>query len=106
MAQLLEIQRVVFEDARNEATKPHLRAGLARAWAELEQLKRKIKGKPDPKPIDVSPEMKRKREIDAQRRRMYEGGGDFDPSIPRSFDPDDLPPIIQKPAHPHRLSHR
>jgi hypothetical protein len=76
MAQLLEIQRVVFEDARNEKTKPHLRAGLARAWKELEELKRKIKGKPDPKPIDVSPEAQAKR-----ARRFHAEPQSYDPSL-------------------------
>jgi len=91
MAQLLEIQRVVFEDARNEKTKPHLRAGLARAWKELEELKRKIKGKPDPKPIDVSPEAQAKR-----ARRFHAEPQDFDPRLSQGFDPSD-------PANAHLL---
>jgi hypothetical protein len=72
MAQLLEMQCVVFEEARNKETKPHLRAGLVRAWKELEELKRKIRGKPDPKPVDVSVK--------------HKSSG---PSAPISFDPGD-----------------
>jgi hypothetical protein len=82
MAQLLEIQRVLFEDICNEKTKPHLRAGLARAWKEQEELKRKIKGKPDPKPIDVSPEAQAKR-----ARRFHGRVESYDPS---GSDPSDV----------------
>ena len=51
---------------------------LARAWKEQEEIKRKIKGKADPKPVDVSPEAKAKRarkliNVSAQ-------AGDADPS--------------------------
>ena len=55
MVQLLELQRVVYEEARlNREGKPHLLAGLVRAWKELEEIKRKIRGKPDPRPVDVT----------------------------------------------------
>jgi hypothetical protein len=41
-------------DAQKPELKPIVRAGLARAFCELEEMKRKIAMRPLPKPIDVS----------------------------------------------------
>lgn len=48
-------------DARNPELKPIIRAGLARAFCELEELKRRIAMRPLPKAVDVSKERARRR---------------------------------------------
>jgi hypothetical protein len=53
-AQTIELQELLIEEARNAKGKPMARAVVARAWKELEYLKRDIKMKPKPKPIDVT----------------------------------------------------
>lgn len=50
---------------------------LARAWKEQEELKRKIKGKGDPKQVDV--------EAQAEHKRRHR------PVEPSSFDPSARP---------------
>lgn len=50
-----------------EGITPQALAALARAWKELEEIKRKIKGKADPKPVDTSA-------IAAQNRRRHRQG--------------------------------
>ena len=49
----VELQNLLMDDARKEDLKPIVRAGIARAFKELEELKLRIKMKPAPKPIDV-----------------------------------------------------
>ena len=53
-SQAKELQELIMEDARSEELKPLIRAGLARAFVELEMLKLRLRMKPAPKPIDVS----------------------------------------------------
>ena len=55
------LQRLMLKDAENPELKPIIRAGLARAYAELEEMKRKIAMRPLPKAIDVSKERKARR---------------------------------------------
>ena len=51
----------MLNDARNQKVTPVARAQLARAWLEMERLKREIRMKPKPKPIDVDLVRKKKR---------------------------------------------
>lgn len=48
-------QRVIHADAIGPQTKPVVRAALSRAFVELEMLKLRLRMKPAPKAIDVSP---------------------------------------------------
>ena len=49
-------------DAETPGLKPLIRAGIARAFCELEETKRKLKMRPLPKAIDVSDKAKPKRQ--------------------------------------------
>lgn len=49
----VELQRLVLEKARQDETKGAVLSGLARAYCELEETKRKLRMKPLPKAIDV-----------------------------------------------------
>ncbi len=53
-ANALQLQRLLVEDAQDPELKPLIRAGIARAFCELEECKRKLKMRPLPKPVDVS----------------------------------------------------
>jgi hypothetical protein len=46
--QILEMQRVLVADALSPDTPPNVRAQVSRAWCELEERKRIIRGKPLP----------------------------------------------------------
>ena len=46
--QAVALQQLLLNDAREPELKPIFRAGLARAWCELEECKRKLKMKPLP----------------------------------------------------------
>jgi hypothetical protein len=59
-AHALELQELIMNDCRNPDLKPLIRAGLARAYVELEMLKLRLKMKPAPKPVDVQPRKQRK----------------------------------------------
>jgi hypothetical protein len=59
--QALVIQRILFATIQNPKLAARDQAQVARAWREIEELKRDIKMKPKPKPIDVSPEAIEKR---------------------------------------------
>jgi hypothetical protein len=52
-SQALELQDLLMKDARQAEIKPVARAIVARAWRDLEAMKREITMKPKPKPIDV-----------------------------------------------------
>jgi hypothetical protein len=80
LAEILEMQQVLRESLLSKDTIPSARAQVARAWDVLEERKRVIRMRPKPKDVDVSPEIKKKRAIDAQRRRMYEAVESFDPT--------------------------
>ena len=54
-SQALELQDLLMKDARQAEIKPVARAIVARAWRDLEAMKREITMKPKPKPIDVDP---------------------------------------------------
>lgn len=58
-----EIQRRLLADIRDPATKPAVRAGLARAWDIMEDRKRVLRNKP--LPGHLRPELAQRR----QRRR-------------------------------------
>ena len=49
-----ELQRLLMQDARADGLKPLVRAGIARAYCELEEMKRRLRMKPLPKAIDVT----------------------------------------------------
>ena len=51
----LRLQRLLMRDAEQAELKPIIRAGIARAFCELEETKRKLKMRPLPKAIDVAP---------------------------------------------------
>jgi hypothetical protein len=52
--QAVELQELLMKDARETTLKAVSRAIVARAWRELEDMKRRIQGKADPKPVDVA----------------------------------------------------
>ena len=49
----VKIQQLMLGDAEKPDTKPLHRAALARAYADLEEMKRKIRMKPLSKAVDV-----------------------------------------------------
>ena len=57
----VKLQRLMLADADDPELKPITRAALARAYAELEEMKRKIAMRPLPKAVDVSKERARRR---------------------------------------------
>ena len=52
--QCCEIQRLLMADMKNTATTPTQRASLAKAWDTMEDRKRILKGKGEPKPVDAT----------------------------------------------------
>lgn len=58
--QAVELQELLMADARTE-TKGVVRAQIARAWVDLQEMRLRLAMKPAPKPIDVST-LKRKRQ--------------------------------------------
>ena len=75
-SQALEWQRRLIDAAGKEGVTPHALAALARAWVEQEQIKRKIKGKADPKPFDVAAlQESKRREMRRRQRRSEEFDG-------------------------------
>ena len=63
--QAIELQQLMMNDARNPDLKPIIRAGIARAFVELEMLKLRLRMKPAPKPVDVSKPRKSSRKAAA-----------------------------------------
>ena len=61
LAQILDLQRVLFESALDPGTTPSARAQVARAWCDLEERKRILRMKPKPKDMDVDPVVLAKR---------------------------------------------
>lgn len=61
MTQLLELQEHLHRDGTNTETSATARALVARAFLELERLKREIKMLPKPKAIDVVPKHRDKK---------------------------------------------
>jgi hypothetical protein len=71
LTQALEIQELMFKDIVNPETKPSIRAGIARAWCDVEECKRVLRGKPLPGQLrpDLNPaallkQLKRARKCD------------------------------------------
>jgi hypothetical protein len=52
-SQMLELQGLMMNDARNPKTTVSCRTQIARSYAVLEEEKRKLKMRPLPKPIDT-----------------------------------------------------
>ena len=61
ISQLVECQRHLMDEMRTSKGKPMARAVVARAWKELETLKREMRIQPKPKPVDVEKLQRRKR---------------------------------------------
>ena len=61
----VELQQLMLKDARDPDLKPLVRAGIARAYVELEMLKLRLRMKPAPKPVDVSKPRKSQRKAAA-----------------------------------------
>lgn len=59
-SQAVEIQDLLKNSAHDPDVKGVALASIARAWLELERLKREIRMKPKPKPIDVVPKSRSK----------------------------------------------
>ena len=53
-AQATELQKLLMERARTGDEKSLVLAGIARAFCELEETKRKLKMRPLPKSVDVT----------------------------------------------------
>jgi hypothetical protein len=58
--QAIELQQLLMDDARTEE-KGAVRAQIARAWVDLQEMQLRLAMKPAPKPIDVSTLRKAKR---------------------------------------------
>lgn len=54
IVQAVRIQRIVFETVRDQKLKPAELAGLARAWCDVNEERRKLSMKPLPKSVDTS----------------------------------------------------
>lgn len=61
----LELQRLLMDDARQSDVKPLIRAGIARAFCELEETKRKLRMRPLPKAVDVTQLKKQRKAVDS-----------------------------------------
>jgi hypothetical protein len=71
-SQALELQDLLMKDAREATLKPVSRAIVARAWRDLEDMKRRIRGKADPKPVDVAQAVEAKRRAKQQSAQFSE----------------------------------
>jgi hypothetical protein len=58
-SQAVEWQRKLNKASEEEGVKPRDLSMLARAWKEQEELKRKMRGVPDPRPAEMPPRRKR-----------------------------------------------
>ena len=70
------MQNLIMDRSRDVELKPTVLAQLARAFKELEELKRKIRMKPDPRPVDVTP-----------KRRSHPKGAPTFLELPKPADP-------------------
>lgn len=61
--QAMQVQDLLLNEAKDCKGKPAQLAQVARAWKELEYLKRDIRMKPKPKPVDVAPTVKKSRSV-------------------------------------------
>lgn len=52
--QAIELQDLLMSDARSGEVTPAVRAQLARAWVDLQEMRLRLAMKPAPKPVDVS----------------------------------------------------
>jgi hypothetical protein len=59
-SQAKRLQELLMADAETPDLKPLIRAGIARAFCELEETKRKLQMRPLPKPIDTEALKRRK----------------------------------------------
>lgn len=57
----VELQQLLMANARQPELKALILCGIARAFCELEECKRKLKMRPLPKPVDVTLPLKRAR---------------------------------------------
>ena len=64
-AQAQELQALLMKDARMEDVKGAVRAQIARAWVDLQEMRLRLAMKPAPKPIDVSDRANGKRKRQA-----------------------------------------
>jgi hypothetical protein len=90
-SQAIELQDLLMKDARESKLKPVSRAIVARAWRDLEQLKREIKMKPKPKPVDVAA-------IETEKRRRQRQAEEF----AGPMEAQEAPPPADQPGQPGR----
>jgi hypothetical protein len=69
----VELQQVIMAYCRLPTEKPVTLAALARSYCELEECKRKLKMRPLPKPIDVTPKL---RQLNASPQQFIEAATD------------------------------
>jgi hypothetical protein len=69
----LSLQRLIITFSARESLRPAELSGLARAFCELEECKRKLKMRPLPKPIDVTPKL---RQLNASTQAFIEASTD------------------------------
>ena len=86
-AQAIEIQDLLRSNAKSKAIKGVALASLARAWLDLERLKREIRMLPKPKAVDVLPRSRGKRSpsafsepISAAKKPPPHGAGEPTPA--------------------------
>lgn len=72
LAQIIELQRVLFEDARNPETTAASRAQVARAWDVLEERKRILRGRGLPKPVEAANTKPKRKPWEPRRPSFYE----------------------------------
>ena len=72
--QAVEVQRILWQALKKPNVKPALLAGLARAWCDVNEERRKLRMQPLPKSVDVSKLPRRGRKAQAQAAEPSEPG--------------------------------
>jgi hypothetical protein len=83
VTQVKQLQAIVFKQGLEEGLNPRDRAGLARAWCDLNEEARKLSMKPLPRSIDVSKLAKRGRRQAPQAPAEPAEPGPVSPPIPQ-----------------------
>lgn len=81
-----------MQDARNKETSASVRAQLARAWVDLQEMRLRLAMKPAPKPVDVSAIEQAK--LMAKAKRKASAAGPVQPQV----DTGEVPPEAQTPV--------
>lgn len=53
LTQALDLQEIALRDCKADATAPHIRAALMRAWVDLQEIAMALRGQGKPKPVEA-----------------------------------------------------